>query len=203
MFKVPVKLESIEKRKKGAGVLHVIAGLFLAIKLNEVLAAENNFNLIFLSVLIILVSISSIAYGMVRKKIDPATKYNSLIRLLQFIGFISVGIFLINIDSAHSMAYFAWAAVTLVILFAERKVFNNTDLQIAAAGILVPGFFSTHLIPWNVVDSLVLRPDYLTIFRTNKKFVQLELTQQVETGEIEKINEFSKNQIEKSKLSTS
>jgi hypothetical protein len=201
MFKVPVKLDSIEKRKKGAGVLHVLAGLFLAFKLNEVLSAENNY--IFLSVLIILISISSIAYGMVRRKIDPATKYNSMVRLLQFIGFLSVGFFLLNINSAHSIAYFAWAAVTLVILFVERKVFNYTDLQIAADGIHVPGFFSTHLIPWNVVDSLILRPDYLTIFRTNKKFVQLELTQQVETGEIEKINEFSKNQIEKNKLSTS
>lgn len=200
MFKVPVRLESIEKRKRGAGVLHVIAGLFLAIKLNEMLTGENNN--ILLGAVIIIVVIISIVYGFFRKKLDPTTKYNSLIRLLQFIGFISVGIFLVNKNSAHSIAYFAWAAVTLVLLFAERKVFNNTDLKIAAAGIHVPGFFSTHLIPWNVVERLVLRPDYLTIFRTNQKFVQLELTQQVESIEIEKINEFSRNQIEKNKLST-
>jgi hypothetical protein len=200
MFNVPVKLESIENRKRGAGVLHVLAGLFFAIKLNELLTGESSN--ILLSSVIIVVAIISIGYGLFRRKLDPNSKYNSFIRLLQFFGFILLGIFLININSAHSIAYFAWAAVTLILFFAERKVFNNTNLKIAEAGIHVPGFFSTHVIPWNVVERFVLRPDYLTIFRTNQKFVQLEITQQVDNREIEKINEFSKNQIEKNKLST-
>lgn len=195
MYKVAVKIDGIERRKKTTGILHVLAGLFLLINAGtyfKQLQYEN-----FLLVLpVFLVAVISVVYGLIRKRIDARAHYNHWIRILEFMSFTGLGIAMYNYVSVWSVAgLFLWAIVIMLLMFTERKVFHDTDLIFSEQGIHVPGYFSNHILPWNLIENIVLREDYLSIFRTNQKFVQLELLQSLSEEERKNINAFCKSRI--------
>ncbi|MDB5195867.1 MAG: hypothetical protein JWP88_237, partial [Flaviaesturariibacter sp.] len=65
-------------------------------------------------------------------------------------------------------------------------------------GVKIPGLIRSHLLPWASIENIVLKRDFVTIFQHDKKFIQLEVAQDVSTIEIEKLTTFSKQQIEAS-----
>lgn len=196
MHKVSVKIEGIERRKKTTGILHLIAGLFLIANAGHYYKLLNYEN--FLMVLpLYIVAVVAIGYGLFRKKIDPEANYNHWIRVIEFMAFVGLGIAMSKMLSAVALGgLFLWAVVVLLLMFTERKVFHDTELLIQDNGIHVPGYFSNHVLPWELLENFVLREDYITIFRRDKKYVQLELLQDLSTEEIETINSFSKQKIE-------
>ncbi|MFN2457579.1 MAG: hypothetical protein ABR502_05210 [Chitinophagaceae bacterium] len=188
----------MERRKRTATLLHTLAGLFLLLSVIKVYKNSENDNFFF-TILILFAGAFSLLYGFFRKKIDVAAKYNQPLRILQFICFIVVAILLLNIEFFESVLFFAWAVIILVSFFSEKKVFRTTEVEVKQDGISIPGFFTDHLIPWQVLEKVVMRPDYLTIFRTNQKYVQLEVLKQVDFEEIDAINEFCRQQVDKNK----
>ena len=147
---------------------------------------------------ILIVAITSIAYSLFRHRLDPLSNWNGYLRAIQIIAFIIIAILLTPSEKTITiLALYIWAMVLAVVLLSERKVLQNTKLQLQEDGISIPGYFVKHQVPWNTVDDLVLRPDYITIFRSNKKFMQLELLEDVAPAEIQQINSFSQEQISK------
>jgi hypothetical protein len=69
------------------------------------------------------------------------------------------------------------------------------DVTIKAEGIFVPGYFTSHLIPWQNINDVVLRADYITVFKRNNKDLQLEVLKVISDEEIEEINEYSRQQL--------
>lgn len=146
--------------------------------------------------LVVAAALASLVYGLFRKKIDPQAKYNHLVRLLQFISFAFLGIAFVPFASKLAVfGLFLWAIVLVFLMFTERKVFHDTFLVLNNEGLFVPGYFSSHRIPWNVISDLVARPDFVTITRTNQHFVQLEVLTTIQSTELEAINAFSCQQI--------
>ena len=197
MYKVPVKIEGIERRKRSTGTLHVIAGLFL-IANGGTYYRLTNYNEHLLVFLIYAAAACSFIYGLFRKKLDPAAKYNHWVRLIEFITFSMLGLAMINFGKPLTyFSLFLWSIITLFLMFTERKVFHDTVMQIKEDGIHIPGYFTHHVIPWSVVQGFVLRPDYVTITRTNLKYVQLELLAHVDLEEQERINQYCSNKLNK------
>lgn len=195
MYKLPVKVDGLEKRKRSSGVLHMLAGLFLIITGTRLLRSEGN-ELVLLQVVMYVVGIASILYGAIRRKIDRQAKYNHWLRLLQSVSFLVKGIVLLNLeDTITLVSLFVWAGVTLMLYFTERKVFKPTELGLSKEGISVPGFYTDHLIPWELVNDLVVRPDFVTITRENLSYVQLELLADMDRKDINRINEFAREQL--------
>ncbi len=195
MYKIPVKIEGIERRKRSTGTLHVIAGFFLVMNAHTYFKHLNYQE--FLNVLpVYTVSVISFLYGFLRKRIDPAANYNHWVRTLQFLTFTILAISFTNFASGVSyFGLFLWAVVTLFLMFTERKVFHDTVIQIKEDGIHVPGYFTSHVIAWHIVADFILRTDYVTISRTNLKYVQLELLENIKADEIAAINDFSRQKI--------
>jgi hypothetical protein len=195
MLKIPVHIEGIERRKRSTGLLHVVAGFFLianAGTYNQL----HNYEQFTVVAPVYVVALLSLIYGFRRKRIDPQARYNHWLRLLQFIIFAVLGLLMVNLGKTLLAAgLFLWAVITLLLLFTERKVFHDTALQLKEDGIYVPGYFKDHVLPWTIVEELVLRQDYVTILRKDKKYVQLELLSPVGPAETEQINRYSKQQI--------
>jgi hypothetical protein len=80
-------------------------------------------------------------------------------------------------------------------MFTERKVFHDAQLEVKTEGIHIPGYLKTHVVPWAIIENLVVRTDYVTILRRDQKYVQLEILNDVSQQEIEAINQFSQQQI--------
>jgi hypothetical protein len=195
MYKIPVKIEGIERRKRSTGLLHVIAGFFLISNASTYFKHLNYFDFIFVSPFFI-VGAASFVYGFFRRRLDPAAIYNHWLRMLQFLTFAILAVSFMSF--ASGVVYFGlflWAVVTLFLMFTERKVFHDTVMQIKEDGIHVPGYFTSHVIPWHIVADFILRTDYVTISRTNLKYVQLELLGNIEADEVAAINDFSRQKI--------
>ncbi|MBD0289443.1 MAG: hypothetical protein ICV79_29100 [Flavisolibacter sp.] len=144
----------------------------------------------------------SLIYGLFRKKIDPEAVYIHWVRLLQFPAFIVMGFLLFPFSGISAFTLFLWAAVALFLMTTEGKIFKIKGMKIAKEGIIIPSHLKDHLLPWTLIESIVIRPDFVTIFRTNKKFVQLEMVQDMDRNKIREIEVFSQQQIEAHKQTT-
>ncbi|MBD0366350.1 MAG: hypothetical protein ICV53_09645 [Flavisolibacter sp.] len=201
MYTLPVKIESIERRKRSTGLLHIVAGLFLIINIGNYSKYEQYQKLLPL-IPLYTVAVLSLIYGLFRKKIDPEAVYIHWVRLLQFPAFMVMGFLLFPFSGISAFTLFLWAAVALFLMTTERKIFKIKGLKIAKEGIIIPSHLKDHLLPWTLIESIVIRPDFVTIFRTNKKFVQLEMVQDMDRNKIREIEVFSQQQIEAHKQTT-
>jgi hypothetical protein len=194
MYKIPVKIEAIEKRKKATDPLHLIGGFFL-LGIAATLTSSTQNSLLYI-LPVYLIAIISIFYGVLRRKLDATGKYNHWIRVVQFLTFLMLAIYTVHLFSDLKVASLViWGIVILFLMFTERKVFHDTDITIKNDGIYVPGYFTGHLIPWNNITDLVLRTDYITVSKSNNKFLQLEVVKLLAEEEIAQINEFSRQQV--------
>jgi hypothetical protein len=195
MHNIPVKIEGIERRKRSTGLLHIVAGFFLianAGTYNELM----NYEQIGLVLPIYAIALVSIIYGFMRKKLDPKAIYNHWVRMVEFLVFAVLGVIMISWGKTiTSLTLFMWAVITILLLFTERKVFHDTALALKDDGIHIPGYFKNHLLPWHLIEELVVRQDYVTVLRKDKKYVQLELLMAIDQNEIDQINRYSTEHI--------
>lgn len=196
MYKIPVKIEGIERRKRSTGLLHIVAGFFL-IANGGTYMRQMNFDNILYAIPFYLVAAVSLFYGFFRYRFDPFAQYNHWIRLVQFLSFSALTLIFLSFSKAPQIIGLSlWAIVTLFLMFTERKVFHDAQLQVKTEGIHIPGYLKTHVVPWGIIENLVVRNDYVTILRRDQKYVQLEILNDVSKQEIEDINQFSKQQIQ-------
>ena len=195
MYRIPIKIEGIERRKRSTGVLHVIAGLLLITSSStyfKFLGYQN-----FLSVLpMYILAVASLVYGLMRKKIDPKAKYNHLMRVLQFLVFAVLGIFMLKAKiELRSFTLLLWAFICILLLFTERKVFHDAFLALEKKSVSIPGYFSNRILPWEVIENLVVRQDYVTIYLPQNKYIQHEVLVELSEREIEDMNIFCQQQL--------
>jgi len=84
----------------------------------------------------------------------------------------------------------------IVLMFSERKIFNDTTVYLNEDGIKIPGYYRDHLVKWNEVSEIVVREDFLTIFKNNKKYLQYQVVQDLSTLEVAKMNAYCKEKVE-------
>ena len=73
------------------------------------------------------------------------------------------------------MLLFAWAVGCLLLMFTERKVFHDAEMVFNQEGIFIPGYFTNRRLFWNNITEVVMRPDFVTIFQSNERYLQYEV----------------------------
>ncbi|HVK97321.1 MAG TPA: hypothetical protein VM368_05855 [Flavisolibacter sp.] len=202
MYRVAIKVDGIENRKKSVGVLHIVVGFYLLIKSGEISSNATNGSYNLIALLILLLAIVSLIYGFSRKRLDPYGKYNMWLRLLQIITLLYFGISVLRSgtgSSLYNVIFFIWSALFTMMLFLERRIFLDTEIKFTNEGIIVPGLYKDHEISWNVLEDVIVRHDFITIFNKNKKYLQYQVLQDLSALEIAKMNAFCREKIEQTK----
>jgi hypothetical protein len=195
MFSVTVKIEDIEKRRRSAGLLHIVIGLFIIAK-----GADHFKYLDYLNIIPVLpvfaIGIISLVYGFFRRKFDLSAKYNYWLRLAQVVCFTFLGIVFLNLGrSIDYIGVLLFAGLSILLLFSERKIFQETTIFLDENGIRIPGLYREHLVQWKDLTEVVVREDFITLFHVKKKYLQYQVMQDLSTLELAKINGFCKERI--------
>lgn len=196
MYSVTVKIEGIESRRRSAGILHIVNGFFLVAKAADLYRLQEYRG--FLPVLpVLLIAASSLFYGFFRKKTDPFAKYNYLLRLLQVIVFTYLGFIFLEIGgSIHYVGSFIFALITIMLLFSERRIFEETIIFLDESGIKIPGYYRDHLVYWTDLEDVTIREDFITLFHKKQKYLQYQVMQDLSILEITKLNAFCREMID-------
>jgi len=196
MHLIAIKIDGIERRKKSTGLFHVVAGLFLVANIAEYYKQLNYQN--FFSVLpMYLVAVASLVYGLFRNKMDPKAKFNHWMRMLQFLIFSVLGILMLKTKMEfRNVSLLLWAVICILLLFTERKIFHDAFLNLGRNNITIPGYFSNKVLPWSVIENIIVRQDYVTIYIPENKYIQYEVLSELNEAEIKNINLFCQQHIE-------
>ena len=190
MYSVQVRIEDIEKRRRSAGLLHLVLGFFLIAKgLDYYQYLDYS---AFLPVApVLLVASFSLFYGFFRRQLDPRSGYNQKLRILQIITFLSLAFIFARLEKSVDCAIvMVFAILALLLFFSEKKIFEETCLEFDEKGITVPGSYREHQIPWQDLSEVIVREDFITLFHVKKKYLQFQVMQDLSTLEIAKMNAF-------------
>jgi hypothetical protein len=91
---------------------------------------------------------------------------------------------------------FVFVLLCIVLMFSERRIFQETTIFFTEEGIKIPGYYKDHLVKWEELSEVIVREDFLTIFNTNKKYLQYQVMQDLSTLEVAKMNAFCKEKVE-------
>lgn len=198
MLSLAVKLDNIERRKRSTGLLHIGAGCYLLAKGVDYLVFFN-YRVFEVLLPVFAVVLVSLAYGFMKKSFDPAARYNHWVRLAQVGAFAVLGLLFANTGRQFDVwVLLAWAVICLFLLFTERKVFHDSLMVFNKDGIFIPGYFTNQRIFWGNIQEVVARPDYITIFKKNEKYVQLEVMGTADTAALQAITAYCQQQIRQS-----
>ena len=196
MYSVVVKIDGIENRRRSAGLLHIVIGFFLLLKAADYYRLTTYKNIIPV-IPILLVASFSLFYGLFRSKLDRSHQYNYWLRLIQVISFSFLGILLIGVGrSIDYIGVFMFVLLSIILLFSERKIFQETALYFEPSGIRVPGYYRDHLVEWPDLTEVVVREDFITLFHKKQKYLQFQVRQDLSTLEVAKLNAFCREQLE-------
>lgn len=196
MYSIAVKIEGIESRKRSAAVLHVVIGFFLIFSAANYYRF-NNFKNVLPVALILLIASVSLFYGFFRRRMDLSAHYNYWLRLVQLISFTVLGFLTLSTGRANDyIGVFVFAALCIVLMFSEKRIFTDTSVYFIDEGIKIPGYYRDHLVSWKEISEVIVREDFLTIFNANKKYLQFQVLQDLSTLEVAKMNAFCKEKVE-------
>jgi hypothetical protein len=200
MHRIAIKIDGIERRKKSTGLFHIVAGLFLLANTAEYYK-ESGFKNFFSVFPMLLVGLVSLIYGLFRKKLDPAASFNHWIRVSQFLMFSILGVLMLQSKiEFRNISLLLWAAICIMLLFTERKIFHDAFLLFSKNNITIPGYFSNKVIPWSVIENIVVRQDFVTIYYPGNRYMQYEMLTEVTDTDIKTINLFCQQQIEQKQI---
>jgi hypothetical protein len=196
MYTIAVKIEGIESRRRSAGLLHIVIGFFMILKAAAYYRLINYANF-FTMLPILAVGSFSLFYGFFRRKLDWSARYNYWLRLIQAVSFAALGIWLTSFGkSIDYIGVFLFALFTLMLLFSEKRIFEDTLITLDEKGVTIPGYYRNHIVAWEDVSQVVVREDFVTIFHIKQKYLQYQVRQDLSTLEVAKMNAFCKEQIE-------
>ncbi|RYY85823.1 MAG: hypothetical protein EOO15_16040 [Chitinophagaceae bacterium] len=192
-YSIPVRIESLEKRRRMTGVLHVIAAFYLLAVTASLIPQRSGMGIVSLLPFLV-VALGTLVYGLFRRKIDAKARYNSAVR-----GLMAVAMGLLAMTQSGMAAYglFAWTVLSVMLLFSEKVLFQPSVIELAETGIGLPGSPKPPVLPWSELENIIVRADYLTLFRNDKKFVQLEVTEAIDPQLLAAADAFGKEQIQK------
>jgi len=196
MYSILVKIEGVESRRRSAGLLHIVIGFFMIFNASNYYRFAHYKN-IWAVGLVLLVASISLFYGFFRKKMDLSAHYNYWLRLVQVISFTFLGFLMIGTGrSSDYIGVFVFAVLSIVLMFSEKKIFQETTIYIMEEGIKIPGYYHDHLLKWEELAEVVVREDFLTIFNHKQKYLQFQVLQDLSTLEVAKMNAFCKEKVE-------
>jgi len=195
MYNITVRIEGIESRRRSAGLLHVVIGFFMIINASNYYRFTGYKNF-FPVIPVLLIASFSLFYGLFRRKLDWNAQYNYWIRLIQVVTFTALGILLTRVGrSIDYVGVFVFTALTIILLFSERRIFQETIITLDDNGVRIPGYYRDHFVQWHELTDVVVREDFITLFHVKQKYLQYQVKQDLSTLELAKMNAFCREKI--------
>jgi len=195
MFTVVVKIEGIEKKKRSSALLHIVMGCSLIVKSADYYRYTKEDVTPILP--FIAIALLSIGYGVFRKRMDFEGRHNNAVRLFEAGAFLALGFLMLNkAGTFDRVMCFVMAAIGFLLFLTERKLYNDSEIIISEKGLVIPGDYKMHKVPWDVLSNVVVRHDFITIFHKNEKYLQYQVLQTLSELEVAKMNGFCKDKIE-------
>lgn len=171
---------SFERRRNNSGLLHAFTGFLLVLKtmewLRKVPSHKQWIALIFLAI-----GLSVVVFGLMGKRIFPA-RYNTWSKrffVLEGICFLALSILFIPSGKPVDFTFtIAWTLLCGFFYYSEKRIENPAVITLRDSGVTIPGILQDRLIPWNEIESVVLRSDFITINKKNNKYLQFELAEE-------------------------
>ncbi|MGE5518547.1 MAG: hypothetical protein ACM3VS_01385 [Candidatus Dadabacteria bacterium] len=196
MYNIAVKIESIETKRRNAGLLHIILGFFLVLKAFD-FYQYGNYSSIFPIIPLLIVAGLSLYYGFFRKRFDYSGNFNQWIRILQVVTFTIFGFAMLRVGKPLDYyGLFLWAFLSLILLVSERHIYKDTIILLSDAGIIIPTYYKDQLVEWHKLSDVIIRHDFVTIFNRNEKYLQFQVMQTLSELELAKMNAFCKEKLE-------
>lgn len=200
MFTVVVKIEGMDRRRRSTSLVHAILGFYLLIKSFDLLNYLQNRSIV-PTLPFLLVGALSLFYAFFRNRVDITAKHNAGLRLVQSVTFFSFGFLMMRLgQSIDYISLFIWGFLTLILFFSERRVFKETFISLTEKGISIPGTYRDYLVEWSVLEDVIVRNDFITLFHRGKKYLQYQVLQDLSELELVKMNAFCREQLEKQSL---
>lgn len=198
MYSVAIKVDGIESKRRSTGLLHIVIGFFLIAKGADYYQRVLQYESFAPALPFFVVAVVSLVYGILRKKLDLTARYNQLVRWVQVVTFLVLGLLVMNVSQPiEFIPLFLFAVVSFLLLLSEKRIFSPTVVRLEKEGVVIPGTYREHVVPWEALSEVVVREDFLTIFHVKKKYLQYQVVQDLSTLETAKMNGFCKEQIEK------
>ena len=196
MYSVTVRIEGVERRRRSAGLFHILVGFFMIAEGADYFKLLN-YQEVFRVLPVMLIGAFSLFYGFFRRRIDLAARYNYWLRLLQVIAFAYLGLMMTEIARPIDyISVFSFAFLCILLMFSERRIFMETTLFLEIEGIRIPGYYRDHLVYWKDLENVTIREDFITLFHVKQKYLQYQVMQDLSLLELAKLNAFCKEQIE-------
>lgn len=188
MLSVAIQNDDLQKRKRSAGLLHLMAGFFLLFKSVDFFRYAEALLPV---VLPLIGSGTSIIYGLRGKKIDPRLKYSPYLRLMQVFLFLALGIFFLRLDrNTDVYMCVAFAAIAGLLFIAERNITRPSAIEFSETGLQIPGIGRMHHIAWTELENVVIREDFITLFHVRQKFLQFAVAEILESQKLADVQLF-------------
>lgn len=195
MYQIPIQVPGLKRRRRSIGLLHLLAGFFLLANAQNVLRVldlKSYWPLLPLFA----VALASLFYGGFRRKLDPAARFNTPLRLLQLPTFLTLALVLAaNGQTGKSVGLFLWVLISGMLALTERVALQPQQLSIHTQGIAYPSGYTFKNIPWSAVADITVRPDLLTIHYPDNRFLQLEPQQPLADAQVTQMQEFCRRQM--------
>lgn len=196
MYHIAVKIESIESKKKNAGLLHIILGIFLVLKTFDYYHYINYSSVIPIIPLLVVAGFS-LYYGFFRRNFDYQGQFNQWLRILQVTTFTIFGFAMMRVGKPLDYyGLFLWAFLSVILLVSERRIYKETILLLSDQGVTIPAYYKDQLVEWSELNDVIVRHDFVTIFNRNDKYLQFQVMQTLSELELVKMNAFCKEKLE-------
>lgn len=170
-------------------VMHGMAGLlFLFNVIGAYKMKEPNWLIV---ALFMIMSLASITFPFMMRRIRKFGEANSLLRTLQAFTLLSGSLyFLSHMQPVVGGTLFLAGLGMAYIGYAEYRILQPAFVRIDENGITLPTLFSTRHIRWNEMNNVVLRNDLFTLDFRNNKLLQLEVLDDISPLQAADMNTF-------------
>lgn len=196
MVQIPIHIPGLEKRRRSIGLLHIVAGFFLLANAGSAyrLLGLQNWAVL---VPLFAIALGSIVYGFARKKLDPASRYNFVVRLVQALTFLALALAFSQAGAGNkSLGLYMWVAIAAMLAFTEKIALQEPVIILQQQGLDFPNGFSRKNISWSAVADITLRSDFLTIHYPDNRFLQFELKQPLSGPEAQNVQDFCRRHLD-------
>lgn len=78
----------------------------------------------------------------------------------------------------------------LILSFAEKNIFEPTEIRISENGIELPYNFKKNIIAWSSISNMIIKSDFISIDTKSNQFLQYEISEVMTDEKIDAINAF-------------
>lgn len=188
-YKIPISYLPYEKQITSARLLHLLTSfLFMFNAWIDFQQATPSLLFVVVQIACSLLVFSYVILG--KKLTSDAARSNFLFRLLEITGFSFAAWYFFSALNSPLQGSLVVATLIglLYLLFMERNIFNPVDILLNEKGIRLPGMPKSKLLPWNEIENLRIRNDFISINTKDNRFLQFEINRVLSDTDIDEMN---------------